>query len=73
MGPGVGIPLMVFVAVVIIVALVALVRTYDLESDARQLIHRREMEHREAMERLEIELREVRAKSAQREGAAGWS
>lgn len=60
MGPGVGIPLMVFAAVVIIVALVSLVRIHDRETDVHQAIHHREMEHREAMMRLQAELREAR-------------
>lgn len=68
MDPGVSVPLMVFAAVVVIVALVSLVRVHDLESDVHQLNHRREMEHREAMERLEAELQEERLRITRQGG-----
>ncbi|MGH9378122.1 MAG: hypothetical protein ACRD1I_04920 [Terriglobia bacterium] len=60
MGPGVGIPLAIFAAVVILVALVHFIRIHDLESEAQRRVHLCEMEHREVIQRLEDELNRLR-------------
>lgn len=60
MDPGVAVPLMVYGAVVVIVALFAVVRVLDREADSRAWIHRHELEHRDAMEKLDLELQNAR-------------
>lgn len=61
MNPGVAIPLAFFAAIVILVALVHFVRIHDLEVDTHLRIHQNEIEHRKAIERLDEELRGLRA------------
>ena len=63
MDPGVGIPLMVFAAVVIIVALVHFVSLHDFEAEAHRRIHVLEMEHGEMMQRLRNELSATQARN----------
>ncbi|MGH9354354.1 MAG: hypothetical protein ACRD2G_19675 [Terriglobia bacterium] len=60
MGPGVGVPLAFFAAVVMIVALVHFIRIHDLEAEAHRRIHHMEMEHREIIQRLEQELSQLK-------------
>ncbi|MGH9398492.1 MAG: hypothetical protein ACRD18_16790 [Terriglobia bacterium] len=60
MNPGVVIPLGCFAVVVIIVALVCFARIHDVETDAHWKIHQREIEHREAIRRLDEDLKRLR-------------
>lgn len=61
MNAGVVVPLAVFAAVVLIVALGSFVRLHDKESEVYGRRHQAELEHREAMRRLDDELKRVRA------------
>ena len=60
MNPGVAIPLAVFTAVVLIVALVDLLSIHGLEVDVQHKLHRDEADHREKIRRLEEEIRTLR-------------
>lgn len=62
MGPGVAFPLAAFATVVIIVALVYFAQIHDLESAAQHRVHHLEIEHREAIQRLEKDLSDLRKK-----------
>lgn len=61
MNAGVVVPLAVFAAVVLIVALVSFVRLHDKESQTYGRQHQAEREHRDAMRRLDDELKRLKA------------
>ena len=50
------IPLGVFVMVALIVAIVNMVQLRDRETDVRQALHQAELEHRQKMAELEMQL-----------------
>lgn len=60
MNPGIVIPLGCFALVVIIVALVCVVRMRDVEVNTHWKIRKQELEHREAIRRLDEELKRLR-------------
>lgn len=61
MNAGVVVPLAVFAAIVLIVALVSFVRLHDKESEAYGKGRQAELEHREVMRRLDDELSRLKA------------
>lgn len=61
MNAGVVVPLAVFAAVVLIVALVSFVQLHDKESEVYGKGRQAELEHREAMRRLDDELKRLKA------------
>ncbi|HEV2500608.1 MAG TPA: hypothetical protein VGY31_13610 [Terriglobia bacterium] len=73
MDTGVGVPLMVFAAVVIIFALLHFVRLHDFEAESHRRIHYLEMEHGEMMQRLRNELSATQAQNPGRGGNARQS
>ncbi|MGH9449413.1 MAG: hypothetical protein ACRD11_02630 [Terriglobia bacterium] len=60
MNPGIVIPLGCFAVVVIIFALVCVVRMRDVEVNTYWKIRKQELEHREAIHRLDEDLKRLR-------------
>lgn len=61
MNPGIAVPLAIFAAVVIIVALVSFVRLHDTETEMIHRQHFLEMDHAEAIRRLDDKIKRVKA------------
>jgi hypothetical protein len=60
MDPAILVPLGCFAVSVLVVALYATARIYDIERESRRRLHIEEMEHQRKMKELEIRLQRIK-------------